>query len=100
MDKSKNVEEFYDIKKQLFHGRNYSNLSYFKFKLKLFWRMNNSWFYSTPESDSLYRRRNRLIVIIMSLAWYFKTASSIFDRVELKVITGSSNIVLKIKGRV
>ncbi len=93
MERTNKINQYYDIKKYLYQGKEFSRFNYYKFKTKLFWRMNNSWYKTTPESDSLYRRRNRLIIIIMSVLWYFRSADSIFNRVELKVLSKNSKTV-------
>ena len=93
MDKHSKTNEYYEIKKHLFINKEYSNVRYYIFKLKLFWRMNNNWFKNTPESDSLYRRRNRLIIIVLSSIWYFKSVNSVFDRIEIKVLSKNRFIV-------
>lgn len=93
MERPNKTNLYYNYKKYLSQNKEYSSLKYYLFKLKLFWRMNNSWYKTTPESDSLYRRRNRLIIILMSVIWYFKSADSIFNRVELKVLSKNSRIV-------
>ena len=77
-----NKIEFYEIDK--FLNDNKSNS--FLFKLKLFKKMNNIYFSRTPESDSLYRRRNRLLVLFLSLGFYFKTANGVFSNIELKLL--------------
>ena len=92
MDKQCKCNEYYEIK-EILKFKEYSNLRYYLFKLKLFWRMNNLWFNITPESDSLYRRRNRLIIILLSCVWYLKSVDSIFKRVEIVVISKNSFIV-------
>jgi hypothetical protein len=93
MERTNKINQSYDLKKYLFQGKEFSRFNYYKFKLKLFWRMNNNWYKTTPESDSLYRRRNRLIIIIMSVLWYLRSADSIFNRVELKVLSKNSKTV-------
>jgi hypothetical protein len=81
-----NKKEYYEIEEFL-KSNNSNNLP---FKLKLFIRMNNIYFKRTPESDSLYRRRNRLVVLFLSLGFYFKTANGVFSNIELKLLTSGS----------
>lgn len=57
------------------------------FQLRVFKRFYCDYFKRTPESDSLYRRRNRLIILASSGLFYYKTASGIFDRIELEIFS-------------
>ncbi len=68
---------------------NYPRLEELVFKLNLFRRMNRIYFKRTPESDSLYRRRNRLIILSWSCFFYYKTNKNIFERVEFEILTQS-----------
>jgi len=63
------------------------NKSSLWFKYKLFRRFYREYLSRTPESDSLYRRRNRLIILISSSLFYFKTANKIFHRIELDIFS-------------
>src|ERR1700712_5530627 len=47
------------------------------FKFKLFRKLNNLYFNRTPESDSLYRRRNSLIILTASVSFYLYTQKGI-----------------------
>lgn len=49
------------------------------FKLKLFHKLQKNFFRNTPESDSLYRRRNKLIILGISIAYYSYTHYYIND---------------------
>jgi hypothetical protein len=55
-------------------------------ELKLFNKMKNIYFKRTPESDSLYRRRNRLIILASSCLFYYNTNKLVFKRFEMKVL--------------
>lgn len=52
--------------------------------------MYSIYFSRTPESDSLYRRRNRLIVLGISSFFYLKTSKEIFSKVELEILMKGS----------
>ena len=56
------------------------------FKSNFFYKMYSLYFSRTPESDSLYRRRNRLIVLGISSFFYLKTSKEIFSKVELEIL--------------
>jgi hypothetical protein len=52
--------------------------------------MYSLYFSRTPESDSLYRRRNRLIVLGISTFFYLKTSKQIFSKVEFEILMRGS----------
>jgi hypothetical protein len=60
------------------------------FKLNIFNKMQKEYFERTPESDSLYRRRNRLIILFFSGLFYYKTSAQIFNRIEIEIFSGGS----------
>ena len=71
------------------------NLRFFKglwFNFKIFRKMQTEYFSRTPESDSLYRRRNRLVILVFSGLFYYKTSSSIFNRIEVEIFSRGSLI--------
>lgn len=89
------MKEYYDlneIRKQHDKGKIFLNktMDDFIFKLKLFNRLNGIYFSRTPESDSLYRRRNRLIILSLTIVFYYKTSNEIFNRIELKLLSQRS----------
>jgi hypothetical protein len=57
------------------------------FKYKIFRKFYWDYFSRTPESDSLYRRRNRLMILVLSGIFYYKTSSKIFNRIELEIFS-------------
>jgi hypothetical protein len=59
-------------------------------KFKLFYTINRTYFNRTPESDSLYRRRNRLIILGMTCLFYYQTSNSIFSKIEFKILAERS----------
>jgi len=61
-----------------------------KFKSKLFYDVYSIYFSRTPESDSLYRRRNRLIVLGISSLFYYQTSKEIFSRIEIEILIKGS----------
>lgn len=67
----------------------YPRIEDFIFKFNLFRKLNKIYFSRTPESDSLYRRRNRLIILGWSGFFYYKTNKSMFERVEFEILTQS-----------
>ncbi len=86
-----NSHKYYNIE-DIKSAYNKENISPFNryinsniFKLKLFRNLNKIYFKRTPESDSLYRRRNRLIIMLMSTIFYFQTSTGIFSRIELDI---------------
>jgi hypothetical protein len=76
-----------------FNKGNYLNkflrLKLIFFKYKLFSSFYKDYYSRTPESDSLYRRRNRLIILFSSIFFYFKTASGVFNRMEVEAYLAS-----------
>ena len=96
-----NVNKFYDyqeLRKKYNKTRlsNYPRLDDLWFKVKLFRKMNNMYFSRTPESDSLYRRRNRLVIMVLSGAFYYKTSNNIFNRIEFDILTNNKGIIKKL----
>jgi hypothetical protein len=59
-------------------------------KLNLFRHLRREYFKRTPESDSLYRRRNRLVVLAMSGLFYYKTSNNIFNRIQVEIFSKKS----------
>jgi hypothetical protein len=76
-----------NYKKSIF-GMLYLNDLWFRFKI--FRKMQKEYFSRTPESDSLYRRRNRLIILILSGLFYYKTSPGIFNRIEVEILAKGS----------
>jgi hypothetical protein len=74
-------------KKGIFNSLTENN---FCFQFKIFRKMQKEYFYRTPESDSLYRRRNRLIILIISGLFYYKTSYGIFQRTEVEILSKGS----------
>jgi len=60
------------------------------FRFKIFRKMQKEYFNRTPESDSLYRRRNRLLILILSGLFYYKTSYGIFNRTEVEILSKGS----------
>lgn len=71
---------YYNNKTFIPTNNNFKNIL---FKYKLFSSFYKDYFSRTPESDSLYRRRNRLLVLFSSLFLYIKTCNNIFNRFEV-----------------
>lgn len=65
------------------------------FKYKIFRKFYREYLSRTPESDSLYRRRNRLIILITSSLFYLKTANKIFHRIELDIFSTYKGFSIK-----
>lgn len=89
------MKEFYDfneIRKKNGSIKPYlpDTIDRFLFKIKLFNRLNRIYFSRTPESDSLYRRRNRLIILGFSCLFYYKTSKEIFNKFELALLAQQS----------
>ncbi len=96
-----NVNIFYDyqeIRNKYNKSKlsNYPKLDDLWFKLNLFRKMNNMYFSRTPESDSLYRRRNRLIILVLSGVFYYKTSKNIFNRIEFEILTNTNSFMMKL----
>lgn len=60
-------------------------LNSYLFRFRIFIKFYKDYINRTPESDSLYRRRNRLIVLLISGIFYIQTASGIFNRIEVEI---------------
>jgi hypothetical protein len=87
-------KQYYD-----FNGENMAKrttLQEYLFELRLFNKMKGIYFQRTPESDSLYRRRNRLVILALSGLFYYKTSRHIFDKFELKVLMSGKGIFSKL----
>ena len=70
------------------------------FKLKLFRIMQKKYMANTPESDSLYRRRNKLVMLGASFIFYSYTHKHIDEykiliksRINKKLIIGTNKVV-------
>ena len=57
------------------------------FKYKLFSKFYRDYYSRTPESDSLYRRRNRLLILFASIFFYYKTSKGVFNRIEVDLFS-------------
>jgi hypothetical protein len=65
------------------------------FKYHLFRKFYRDYMSRTPESDSLYRRRNRLIILTTSGFFYYKTSKGIFNRIELEIFSTHKGFSLR-----
>jgi hypothetical protein len=91
---NKNNYDFNEINKRV-KGKS-NSLDELFFELKLFNRMKNIYFKRTPESDSLYRRRNRLIILASSCLFYWQTNKYIFEKYEMVILTTSKSTLNKL----
>jgi hypothetical protein len=93
-----NNNKFYDFNEinKKFKNKKINWYDDYLFKLKLFNRMKNIYFARTPESDSLYRRRNRLIILVFSCLFYVKTQNGIFEKVEFDLLSQNKAFMNKL----
>ena len=94
------VKKYYDIEeiKNLHLHHSVDKFKYFHtlyFKYLIFKKFYRNYFSRTPESDSLYRRRNRLIILFSSTFFYYKSSQGIFNRVELEIFSMNHGFSLK-----
>jgi hypothetical protein len=84
------VEQFYNIEEIRLKAKRTNLppvLDRFFFKYLLFRKFYRDYMSRTPESDSLYRRRNRLVILFTSGFFYYKTNKGIFNRIELEIFS-------------
>lgn len=87
-----NIEE---IRKSGSNSRLPNFMQNYYFKYKIFRKFYRDYMSRTPESDSLYRRRNRLIILTASGCFYYKTSKGIFNRIEVEIFSSHQGFSLR-----
>ncbi len=89
-----NTKTYYNIDD--LRGKKTNPIDKLWFKYKIFRKFYRDYYSRTPESDSLYRRRNRLIILFSSIFCYYKTSPGVFNRIEVDLYSLSKGRAAKL----